>query len=79
MDSENLPVYTQMLTFDETADLLEISRRTLQRWCCRGSFPIPVTLSRGVVRFPVSTVISWLENQLAAVDAAIDEYCNSPP
>ena len=73
------PEYSRMLSTEEVADLLEVSGRTIRRWVIAGTFPQPVRLAGNVVRFRLDVIISWLENQLAAVDCQIDEYCNSPP
>lgn len=48
-----------LLTKDEVADLLRVSRRTLNRWMAQGRIPF-FRLSPGTVRFSHAEVVTAL-------------------
>lgn len=50
---------TQLITIDEFAKLLKVSKRTLWRWVSGGSVPSPLRLG-GTVRWPLDQIRKWI-------------------
>jgi hypothetical protein len=53
----------QMLSLDQTARLLNVSVRTLQRMARRGEGPAPVRWGRKCTRYQLGMIRSWLANE----------------
>jgi predicted DNA-binding transcriptional regulator AlpA len=53
----------QLLSLDETARLLDVSVRTLQRMARRGEGPIPLRWGRKCTRYQLGMIRSWLTDQ----------------
>lgn len=58
--NQKLEVY---LTEAEAADVLKISRRTLQRWRQEGNQGLPFCRFGGLVRYVLSDIEGWAESQ----------------
>jgi predicted DNA-binding transcriptional regulator AlpA len=54
---------TKMLTTSEVAELLCVSRRTVEDWRLRGDGPPFVRLTPGVVRYKPSTLAAWCDQR----------------
>ena len=50
-----------LLTVEEVADLLKVSKRTVWRWVAQGRVPAPVRYSKTCVRWKASAVQAYLE------------------
>jgi hypothetical protein len=53
----------QMLGLTETAHLLDVSIRTLQRMAQRGEGPVPLRWGRKCTRYQLGIIRRWLENE----------------
>jgi excisionase family DNA binding protein len=51
-----------LLTIEEFADLLRVSKRTVGRWVAQGRLPAPVRYSKTCVRWKASDVQAYLES-----------------
>jgi excisionase family DNA binding protein len=51
----------ELLTTDEAAQLLGLSRRTLEDWRLKRSGPPYHRISRSIVRYRRSDLLDWLE------------------
>lgn len=60
----------QLLTADETADLLRISPRTLENWRARGHGPPYLRLTRRRIAYRERDVLAWIDSRLRASTAA---------
>jgi len=56
-------VPTLGLTTEQAAQSLALSRRTLEGWRVRGGGPAFVKLTRGVVRYRLEDLRTWLEER----------------
>lgn len=61
---------SRLLTPAETADLLQISERTLENWRGRGHGPPHTRLTKRSIRYRERDVRSWIDAQLRASTAA---------
>lgn len=55
------PVLPEMMTADDLAHILRVSRRTVFRLRQRGDLPPPVELSPGVVRWKTGEIVAYIE------------------
>jgi hypothetical protein len=51
------------LTESETAEILKLSQRTLQRWRVEGSQGLPFRRFGGVIRYSLSDIERWAAKQ----------------
>jgi predicted DNA-binding transcriptional regulator AlpA len=51
----------QLLTAQEVADLLKVSRRTVWRWLAQGRLPPPIRCSQRCPRWKASVLRAYLE------------------
>jgi len=59
-----LPVYSpeKLLTIDETAEILNIPRRTLDNWRWKKNISLPwIKVAGKTVRYRMSDILEWLE------------------
>jgi predicted DNA-binding transcriptional regulator AlpA len=54
-------VLPELMTADDVAHVLRVSRRTVFRLRQRGDLPRPVELGRGVVRWRTSEIAAYVE------------------
>jgi prophage regulatory protein len=57
------PQTEMLLTVEDLADLLSLSRRTVWRWLNDGRLPVPLRLSPRVVRWRASDVQQFLDRK----------------
>lgn len=60
-EKDNLPAF---LSESELASWLNIATGTLRNWRVSGNGPSYCKISRSVVRYPMKSVLEWLENSL---------------
>ena len=51
----------QLLTIQEVADLLRVSKRTVWRWLAQGRLPAPIRCSERCLRWKASVMRAYLE------------------
>jgi prophage regulatory protein len=51
----------QLLTIQEVADLLKVSKRTVWRWLRQGRLPVPIRCSERCIRWQASVVRAYLK------------------
>lgn len=62
MSSNESPLAPILLTPEQTARLLGISKRTLFRWDSKGDLPEPVRPSEGTTRWVRQDIETWVRN-----------------
>lgn len=62
-NSGNRSSSNTFLTESETAELLKLSRRTLQRWRIEGSQGLPFRRFGGLIRYALSDIERWATKQ----------------
>ena len=55
---------TRLIREDEAADLLEVSKRTLQKWRVEGQGPLYVQLSARAIRYRRGDLESWINERV---------------
>lgn len=55
-----------LLTADDVADLLGVSKRTLWRLTAAGTLPQPIRFNRKLVRWKGAAVRAWIESLVPA-------------
>ena len=63
MDRKTTPV-TELLTVDEVAEILRVSRKRLYDWRYRGEGPPAFRLNSGELRYPREELTEWLDDQM---------------
>jgi excisionase family DNA binding protein len=61
MKTEATLFVEQMITVQQLANLLKVSRRTIWRWLSQGRLPGPVRYSRTCVRWKASAIRSYMD------------------
>lgn len=53
----------RLLTLNDVADILSVSRRTLQYMIARGEFPLGVKVTDSLVRWKEADVDAWIDER----------------
>lgn len=53
----------ELITIENLAEILEVSKSTIRRWVSEGNFPPPIRVSEGVHRWDMVDVNIWLEKK----------------
>lgn len=64
MDTETLPAVDYLLTTSEAARLLGLPPQTLVNWRCTGRYPLPFIRVGRLIRYRVTDLNSWIENNV---------------
>jgi predicted DNA-binding transcriptional regulator AlpA len=61
VNPSNAGIPPELLTLQQAAALCGVSDRTLWTWATDGLAPPPVRIGKGVVRYPRSVYLRWIE------------------
>jgi excisionase family DNA binding protein len=53
----------RLVRMKEVTALLEVKRRTVERWIARGKFPAPVKIGKNSVAFPLAALVTWAKSR----------------
>ena len=77
-DGSTAPRGARFLSMDEICILLDVERRTVERWIAAGKFPTPSRISDNKVAVPLGDLQIWARRKDAGFAAEIDRLAHSP-
>lgn len=53
----------KMITITEVAELAQVGKITIWRWCRDGVMPQPLRITKRCLRWPEETILAWLNGE----------------
>ena len=76
-DGSTPPRGARFLSMDEICILLDVERRTVERWIAAGKFPTPSRISENKVAVALGDLQAWARHKDAGFAAEIDRLAHS--
>jgi predicted DNA-binding transcriptional regulator AlpA len=67
----------RIVWMDEITALLDVERRTVERWIAKGKFPAPVKYGKNKIGFPLADFVAWGEAKSVTLAAEIERLATT--